>query len=425
MGLYTMKNALYLFAVVLLFSFAIAENKLPEDGCVTCHIDIDADFDVPIMTNIINDVHLNVGLSCSDCHGGNPEEFDDSDAAMWEDDSFVGAIDKKEQINICGSCHSNNLYMREFSTSIRTDQVAQYTTSQHGILHMKGDDKVATCVDCHGVHGIYKTTDPRSKVYPLNLPRTCSNCHSNSDYMEEYDIPTNQFEQFTESVHGDALLNKQDIYAPACNDCHGNHGAIPPNISHISDICGSCHVNNRDLFQESFHREYFLENEFHECEACHGNHNIKKPIDEMLAWSDESTCLECHDEDHEDAKELSLIFYNTIDSLKTKIETIEQLMLTAEQKGMEVSELYINLEEARKSLIQTRTTIHSFDELEVNKVADNGFVVLNEASVNIQEILGELKFRRTGLLIFSIIITISIITLYLMLKNIKKNRIDE
>jgi len=425
MGLHAMKYISFLFVIILALNISLAEDNLPQDGCVSCHVEIDDDFNVPIMTNMQNDIHFEVGLSCSDCHGGNPEEFDDTDAAMWDTESFNGIFDKDEQIKVCGNCHSSNLYMRQFSTSIRTDQVTQYLTSQHGILLKSGDNNVAACVDCHGVHGIYKIDDPRSKVYPQNLPSTCSNCHSNKSYMEPYNIPTNQFDDFKNSVHGKALLEKQDNYAPACNDCHGNHGAIPPNISHISDICGSCHVNNRTLFQQSFHREYFADNDFHECEACHGNHDVKKPSDEMLAWGDYSTCLECHDEDHEDAKELSLVFYNTIDSLKTRIETIEQLMLTAEQKGMEVSELYINLEDARKSLIQTRTTIHSFDELEVNKVADNGFVVLNEASVNIQEILGELKFRRTGLLIFSIIITISIITLYLMLKNIQKNRIDE
>jgi hypothetical protein len=38
-------------------------------------------------------------------------------------------------------------------------------------------------------------------------------------------IPHNQYEKFARSVHGIALLKKHDSGAPACNICHGNHGA--------------------------------------------------------------------------------------------------------------------------------------------------------------------------------------------------------
>jgi hypothetical protein len=408
--------ALLLFALGILF----ADSSFQDDACVSCHLEVDEDLDVPVMSNMINDIHIQIGLSCSDCHGGDPTAFDDPDAAMWDDDSFVGIIENREQPEVCGSCHSNSVYMKKYSTSIRTDQVDQYWTSRHGILLQRGDTKVATCVSCHDVHGIYSKDDPRSTVYALNVPNTCASCHGDADYMADYDIPTDQLEHFTNSVHGVALLDKQDIYSPACNDCHGNHGAMPPDVTHISDMCGSCHINNRNLFKDSKLRKVFLENGKKECEACHGNHAVMKPTDEMLNWGDKSKCLECHDVEDQKAKKISLAFYHTIDSLNTQLSTAENLILTAERKGMEVSDLYIHLEDGHRILIQTRTNIHSFDIDKVNKTAEAGFNAINEATVGANKALNELNYRRKGLLLFSLIITISIIALYLKLKVMQR-----
>ena len=83
--------------------------------------------------------------------------------------------------------------------------------------------------------------------------------------MKEYDIPTNQYEEFTKSVHGVDLLEKHDLSAPACNSCHGNHGAIPPGVESISEVCGTCHALNAELFQASPHKKAFDEHNYPEC----------------------------------------------------------------------------------------------------------------------------------------------------------------
>jgi predicted CXXCH cytochrome family protein len=415
-----MKLTKMILSLLFVFGILIADTSFQDDACVSCHMEIDEDLDVPVMSNMVNDIHIQIGLSCADCHGGDPTAFDDPDAAMWDDESFLGMIEKRNQPKMCGGCHSNSVYMKDYSTSIRTDQVDQYWTSRHGILLQKGDDKVATCVSCHGVHGIYSKDDPRSKVYAINVPSTCASCHSDIDYMAEYDIPTDQLEQFERSVHGVALLDNQDIYSPACNDCHGNHGATPPDVAHISDICGSCHVNNKNLFKESTLREVFLANNKKECESCHGNHEVEKPTDEMLNWKDKSKCLECHDEGDQKAKKISLAFYHVIDSLKTQLSSAETLLLMAERKGMEVSDLFIHIEDGHRALIQARTNIHGFDLDKVNTTAEAGFSVINEATIGANKALNELKYRRYGLLLFSLIITLTIIVLYLQLKAMQR-----
>jgi hypothetical protein len=420
-----MKLIKIIILLIIVVEVGFSDNLFQDDACVSCHIEIDEDLDLPVMSNMENDIHIKVGLSCADCHGGDPTAFDDSDVAMWDDDSFLGAIEKSEQPEVCGSCHSNAIYMRNYSTSSRTDQVDQYWTSRHGILLQKGDMNVATCTSCHDVHGIYPKDDPRSTVYALNIPNTCGYCHSDANYMSEYAISTDQLEKFKLSVHGVALLDKQDIYSPACNDCHGNHGAIPPDVAHISDICGSCHINNKNLFKESYLRKVFLENELNECEACHGNHEVMKPTDEMLRWEDESTCLVCHDVGDNEAQEMSIAFYQTIDSLKTQLDSVENLISIAERKGMEVSDMYIHLEDAHRVLIQTRTNIHSFDISYVNKNAEAGFKAISEAAVGANRAFGELKYRRQGLIVFSLLITLLIIVLYLKLKTMQYKQLTK
>jgi len=65
-----------------------------------------------------------------------------------------------------GSCHSDATYMRRFGPSISVDQEAEYRTSHHGRSLSDGDTNVATCVSCHGTHGIRRPADPLSRFYP-------------------------------------------------------------------------------------------------------------------------------------------------------------------------------------------------------------------------------------------------------------------
>jgi hypothetical protein len=399
---------------ILLLSFGEIHGQGTDDACVQCHMEIDEDLDVPVMENIINDVHFLKGLGCSDCHGGDPNAFDDPDASMWDSEDFIGRMDKVEQVQVCGKCHSDPLYMRQFTVSMKTDQVDQFWTSQHGTLLKSGDTNVASCSSCHGVHGIYPVSDPRSAVYPLNIPETCANCHSDYDYMAAYDVKTDQLDEYSNSVHGLTLYESGDISAPVCNDCHGNHGAVPPEIEHISDICGTCHINNMNLFQDSNLSGIFAEFGLSQCETCHGNHNILKPSDQMLDLSAQPNCESaCHLDTGNNAVDLSREIFQVIDSLKTSMVHAQERVDIADQKGMEVSELFIHMEEALKTLIQSRTSIHSFNIDHIKSVAQKGFEATTLAIAGAEEAIDEHGFRRKGLFLFSLIITVFVIVLYL------------
>lgn len=396
-----------------------AVSNLPRDACVACHLGLDAELEPAerSFTHMGDDIHSHRGLSCADCHGGDPSAFDDEDAAMWDADFFIGVPEKPDIPAFCGKCHSDPTYMRHYDPRAKTDQASQYFTSQHGQLLRQGFEKVAACTDCHGVHGILEVDNPNSPVYPANVPATCSGCHSRADYMADFDIPTDQYQDYAASVHGIALLEQRDIGAPACNDCHGNHGAVPPEVDDIANVCGNCHINNHELFQQSHLRDVFLNAGIPFCIGCHGKHKIVAPTDESLQWSS-SVCLRCHP-DGGDAQVMATQFYEIINGLKHTIQSADSLMERAEQKGMEISDLLFHLEDAEKALIQTRTAIHSFNAEFVRETAAAGDTAAVLASLGAEKLLAESRFRRTGLFAASLIITFLVLLIYLKIRQIE------
>ena len=78
--------AAVVLAAALVFGSAAAEG-IPETSCTDCHADPDLfDEDAFDLEEFAEDVHAEVGLSCQDCHGGNPDlKIDDPDLAMDPD----------------------------------------------------------------------------------------------------------------------------------------------------------------------------------------------------------------------------------------------------------------------------------------------------------------------------------------------------
>ena len=273
---------------ILLAQHDLEDIEIPEgDECAFCHIDLEEvpdDF-APY------DVHFVEGLSCAGCHGGDVSA-DDEDIAMSDEAGFVGVPDPADVSAFCGKCHSDPAFMRTFQPTIRTDQEAQFETSGHGMALADGDTKVATCTSCHTAHAILPASDPRAPVYATNVPETCGTCHDDRDYMAGYGLESNVFEKYAMSVHGVALLEDGDVGSPACNDCHGNHGALPPEVSSLTQVCGTCHPNNQLLFTESEMARAFEDDELHGCMECHSHHDIEAPTDEMVGIGDEAICMD-------------------------------------------------------------------------------------------------------------------------------------
>ncbi|HEY7616218.1 MAG TPA: cytochrome c3 family protein, partial [Terriglobales bacterium] len=260
------------------------------NSCLDCHSALDAPLNVSAEEYAAN-IHAQKGLTCASCHGGDPSSDDN---AMSPKAGFRGHIDRKKIPELCGKCHSDAAYMRQYNPSLRTDQLAQYRTSVHGKKLVGGDTHVAVCTDCHSVHNIRPAGDIRSTVNPLNIATTCSHCHADAGYMKAYGIPTTQFADYGKSVHHEAMAVRGDLSAPTCTTCHGNHGAAPPGVATVKNVCSTCHVYQSQLFEGSPHKAAFESAGLPGCVTCHSNHAIAGPKDEMVGTGEKSICTSCH-----------------------------------------------------------------------------------------------------------------------------------
>lgn len=387
---------------------------IENDQCIKCHTEqemLPENYDK-------NDVHIQPGLSCAGCHGGDPTK-NDMDEAMNPAAGFVGVPVKKDIPDFCGKCHSNINFMREYQPRIPVDQEEQYYTSIHGQRLKKGDQKVADCTSCHTSHGILTAQDPRSTIYALNIPATCNKCHGNADYMKDYNIPTNQYAEYVKGVHGIKLLEDRDTGSPACNDCHGNHGAMPPGISSISHVCGMCHVNNMQYFTSSAMGEAFAEQELHACEECHGNHDIPYTSDDMVGVGKNSTCINCHSEGDEGYKSASEI-HKELTQTVALYDSAEVERKAVRQIGMSDVEINFLLQDAHQSLIEARTLVHTFDPKKVGQKTEESIEKSKSAlQLALQEI-SNYDTRRRGFGIATIFITLLVVALFFKIREIER-----
>jgi len=409
--------ALPLLMIVAMVSPTSAQKK---SSCIECHIKLDDPRLSAPAKQFDNDIHRARGLSCNDCHGGDPNA-DTKEAAK---DPRKGYLGKPKTVDIpayCGKCHSDANLMKRFNPSLRVDQEREYYTSVHGQKLKTGETRAATCISCHSVHGIRSPKDPLSTVYPSNVAETCSKCHASADYMRGFGIPNDQYAKYKTSVHAQAIYEKQDLSAPTCNDCHGNHGATPPGIASVANVCGQCHARQAELFQTSPHKAAFDQKELGECITCHSNHAIAKPSDQLLGTQQGALCVNCHSNGDKGFVAAGMM-RSRIDELIASIDKSTKILGEAERKGMEVSKPKFELKAATDALTHARVLIHSSSTVEVEKVVEPG---LDAAGKGYQAGLGalsELSFRRKGLAVSLVFILFLAVLVYLKIKQIESRQ---
>jgi predicted CXXCH cytochrome family protein len=402
--------------VLTSFCFASAQKK---DSCIDCHSRLEGKLAEPVQ-QFNDNIHKARGLSCNDCHGGDPTQ-DDKRAAKDPMKGYIGKPKPSDIPAFCGKCHSDADLMKRFNPSLRVDQEREYSTSIHGQRLKTGDQKVATCVSCHGVHNIRAITDPLSSVYASNVADTCAKCHANADYMKGYNIPTDQFAKYRTSVHAKALYEKQDLSAPTCNDCHGNHGAAPPGLASVANVCGQCHVRQAELFQASPHKAKFDQMQVGECIRCHNNHDILPPSDQMIGTTEKSVCTSCHTPGDKGFVAAGRIRAK-LDELSDGINRATEILNQAERKGMEVSRPKFELREAVDGLTHARVLIHTSSPEEVEKVTGPGFAVSQKGYQAGVAALAELSYRRKGLVVSLVFILFLATLVFLKVREIESRQ---
>ncbi len=105
--------------------------------------------------------------TCADCHGTHSIKHLSSDSESQLRSRMVRST--------CPACHASEALVGEYGPN--PERVASYQASYHGLALKRGAVAVADCSSCHGIHAIYPSDDPRSKVAAANLAETCGSCH--------------------------------------------------------------------------------------------------------------------------------------------------------------------------------------------------------------------------------------------------------
>jgi formate dehydrogenase gamma subunit len=257
---------------------------LTSKDCIACHSDpqLAKEVDGKIVS-----LHVNVNSFGASVHGS----FDCT--SCHADIKAVPHEPAPAKVN-CSECHAGAF--------------EAYTQGLHANAIKNGNEKAATCLDCHGnAHSILPSSDPGSKVNHANIAQTCGACHGEKFVMENSGLSARPFLSYQESVHGRAVAAGNEK-AAACTDCHGSHDIRPPTDSastiakfNVPKTCGKCHEPVAAVFRESIHGQSLARGNWQApvCTDCHGIHMIKSHIDPTSSVAAQAlartTCAQCHE----------------------------------------------------------------------------------------------------------------------------------
>jgi hypothetical protein len=195
-----------------------------KDSCLDCHKVMEG----TSIRFMQNDIHYKRGLSCANCHGGDPTS-DDQNISMSAERGFKVRPGRDGMSEFCGTCHSSAAFMQKHNPKAPVDQVKLHAASIHGGKPAGSDQIAATCIDCHGYHDARAVSDPQSRVSPARLARTCGRCHADSSDL------------FQKSVHGGLFVTDE---MPSCATCHSSHSVTRVTNDMLAGgraVCSKCH----------------------------------------------------------------------------------------------------------------------------------------------------------------------------------------
>ena len=166
------------------------------------------------------------------------------------------------------------------------------------------EERFPACLDCHGnPHGMLAKTEPKSRVYPLNLPRTCGTCHGNPELAKKYGFP-DVYALYMDSIHGFALTTDGLLVAATCGSCHGAHDILsrknPKSRTFWKNVpatCGGCHAGVKADYLAGAHGAAMVAGRANApvCTNCHTAHQVAH-VDANWQLKTVATCGNCHKE---------------------------------------------------------------------------------------------------------------------------------
>lgn len=254
--------------------------------------------------------------NCLDCHGDNTltkTAADGKEVSLFVDIAqFKKTVHGNDGCTAChkdvGEAHANDgkKPLPVDCASCHTAEGEIYKGSIHGMSRSMGSSAAASCSGCHGHHDIVPVKQVDSRVFKMNLPKTCATCHANGNLNSEYHMKYPEVgAQYLDSIHGRALLKLGLIVAPSCNDCHGVHDikrivdrSSPINHANVAKTCGRCHVKVEEVYNRSIHGQLLAKGDPRApvCTTCHSAHQIEQPSNAHFKAGSDQRCGQCHED---------------------------------------------------------------------------------------------------------------------------------
>lgn len=266
----------------LLFPIAAIAQADPNESCLMCHADASATSSAGKSIAVdakafAASVHGQMSFKCTDCHA----------------DVSVDKLPHEPKLKpaSCASCHDG--------------QVKEYEATTHAKARAGGNAIAATCSDCHGNHGIRKSSEPTSRTHYTNVEETCARCHGNDALAEKARMPGGNIQKaFHDGIHDQSIhANGAGAKAPNCASCHGAH-KIRSKIDadsrvhreNVAGMCGSCHQQVYSRFNGSQHgtMRQAGNSAAPTCIDCHSSHRVKPHNSPKWQVDVINECGNCH-----------------------------------------------------------------------------------------------------------------------------------
>ena len=274
--------------------FVAPQGLVAQTDCLSCHADksmTDAAGHSITVDGARFSASIHGSLQCNNCH---------SDIKEYPHPDHIAKVD-------CKTCHA--------------DEASKLAGSVHS------SSKEHPCTSCHGnAHEIFPKSDARSAVYPLNVPKTCGQCHSDGAMATKKGLPS-IYPHYMDSIHGFALSKEGLLVAANCQNCHGSHGILshkdpssPTFKTNIPKTCGACHAKINDDFQGGSHGHAVAAGNLKApvCTDCHTAHAILQPTESQFRMQSTPICGSCHKEKLSTYRDT---FHSQLGSLGGYVET--------------------------------------------------------------------------------------------------------
>jgi predicted CXXCH cytochrome family protein len=192
-------------------------------------------------------------------------------------------------------------------------------------------------------------------------------------------------------------------------------------VASVEHVCGTCHVFQEQLFDQSPHKEPWAGLGLGTCITCHGNHRIERTRDALVDTGEQSLCVTCHVEG-DAGWQVAGQMHAELTRLEAAVLATGQLLDRAERAGMDVGEGRLTLTNAQEKLIKARVDVHAVDAARVGATVQSGLELVAQGQRAGDEALAELAFRRRGLGLSLVAIAFVVISLWLLIRHLERGQ---